>query len=1182
MTTEKLSAQKHSADIQCHFLRTLSPQLNRDEVLQYIAEQVQIILQASACSIYIVDEDRKTATQCAGDGYQRQFIGKAKCEVVPDDEVDENPPIFDKRLGITGWILSTGKSFLARTTEEVIKHPHRLGTHDPEMSPDSRLSLKTFLGVPIRGIHGEIIGALKAERRCDQSSTTLVFSVEEQIVLETIARVTSKSLNYLKTARTRNVNSAITAWARDVISEASITESDLDGFLSLVVNVVASAMHADSCGIFLTDPDKNTLTQRAGTGSQKTKSVIRSYLLPKKENIPIIPSKDCEKVGLTAWIAATGKSYYAPNFEVLHIHPHHRGEYDPHNFKTGNEICGAFLGVPLQVGGDIVGTLKVENISYIGKPDLREFDKEAHRRFDVLAQDIALAIVRLQQHATDPYQVIINAQKTIFQILRGNQDVEALVSTVVNKTMELLQARACALFLKEGNMLIQPDWAAVGYSKNLPGKRREYYLVRPDEIIENPKQDEKIGLTVWIAVKQKKFTARSNTELRLHPHHKGVYDNFNFDKKLGEQCESFMGVPLVVGDELLGVLKVESKKKIVDRNEEYTYFNEQDELVFDLIAKSVAIAIENARLSESRRFAEQILAHSNSVLPDLHKFVKNNTPAVETLNQVAKLLKGEKGDIAKIVENYASLLQPDFLERYLDGIPNLVSQFGDFLEGGRAMGRLYVEFSRALSLIGVEGLANFCSHSTLRIDVQLGPQFFLAKPTDLFIELIGQVKHDLQGEAVTRNSLENVRIHLENAKTRTQNLTPPEMGIMSRIINRWLTIIKNTEDDFTRIESPYIVGVPIDPTKSPFFGRRDVFEWVTENLHGATQKNILVFHGERRIGKTSILLQLEKGKLGETFRNNPERPTCPVYIDLQGLNDWETCNFLHGLCKVITKEVISQNPLLIREIIVPHLSSFRESPFGTFQEYIYKICLQLGNKLLVLMIDEFEQLDRMVLKSLDKKIYEQLRYLMQHLQNLTIIFSGSHELEELSTEYRGLVQSIALIHEVSYLSKEDSENLIRQPIAGLVGFEDAAVEELWQYTHGHPYLIQYLCNELIRDMNKRGDGNYIAKGHVGNVIQKIICERHFFLNNLWNECHKHEKAILYLLAIENHSKQNKMSTSDLVAQLTSFTEMEVWDTIKRLSKRRLIERDNECKYSHTIMLFSLWIYKNFPEEQHEK
>jgi GAF domain-containing protein len=1179
-STQKLSALKHSTDIQCHFLRTLSKRSKRDEVLQYIVEQLTKILDASACSIYIVDKGGKTATQRAGDGYQRDFVGIAKCQVVPADQVVDNHPAPDQRLGITGWIISTGKSFLARNPEEVLNHPHRQGIHDPDMSPDRKLQLQTFLGVPVRGLHGEIIGAIKAERRLIPESVTHEFVVEEQIVLETVARMTSKALGYLETARTRSVDAAITAWARDVISEASYAEGELDGFLSLIVNVAAAAMHADSCGLYLTDPSKNTLTQRAGTGSQQPRYVIRSYSLPKKEAIPEHPKTEEEKVGLTAWIAAMGKPFYAPNFTELHKHPHHRGAYDKHNFVEGQEICGAFLGVPLQVAGDIIGTLKVENISHIGKRDPRVFNEEARRRFDVLAQDIALATRRLQTHATDPYQVIINAQDTLFQILRGGQDVQTLVSTVVKKTMELLKARACALFLKEGDMLVQPDWAAGGYYyATFPGRRREYKLVKESEILNNPKKDQKVGLTVWIAVKRKKFTARSNTELKLHPHHRGTFDPYNF--KPGEQCESFMGVPLEVGGELIGVLKVESKKKITDGNEEYTYFNEQDELVFDLIAMSVSIAIENAKLSESRRFAERILVQQNRLLPDLHEFVKENSQAVETLTQVANLISGRNKNIANIIEKYATLLQPDFPERFLDAIPSLMKTFGDFLEGGQAMGRLYEEFYKALNISKIEELSSFCADSSLGTDVQfVQANFFLAEPATLFIETISQVYQALQGAPATRSSLETARAHVEAAKNRAEKLYPPEGNILLRIFDRWLGAINIAKETFEEVSNPYIVGKPVDPSASTFFGRQDVVGWIAKNISKAEQKNILVFLGERRMGKTSILLQLHKGKLGKELRQNMHRPICSIYIDLQGYNDWKTYQVLHKLCREITEQVVAYDTTLTNKLHVPARKNFEKIPFDTFQEYLSQVCSSLNNTLLVLMIDEFEVLDKMVADgSLDKKIFIQLRNLMQHQPALMFIMAGAHRLEELSLEYRELVQSIALIREVSFISKKDSEALIRQPVAGKVNYEPTAVEELWQNTHGHPYLLQYLCHELIDDMNHRGEGNYINKGHVTKIIQELVSKRETYLNTLWEGCPSLEKAVLYCLAEATHVHKSGLEKHELAEQLPTYSEVQISDTLARLIKRGLLEMTEAEKYTHTILLFSLWIHRNVPAEQ---
>ena len=345
-----------------------------------------------------------------------------------------------------------------------------------------------------------------------------------------------------------------------------------------------------------------------------------------------------------------------------------------------------------------------------------------------------------------------------------------------------------------------------------------------------------------------------------------------------------MGVPLEVGGELIGVLKVESKKKITDGNEEYTYFNEQDELVFDLIAMSVSIAIENAKLSESRRFAEQILVQTNRLLPDLHEFVKENAQAVETLTQVANLISGRNKNIAKIVESYATLLQPDFPDQFLDAIPSLMNNFGDFLEGGQAMGRLYEEFYKALNISKIEELSGFCADSCLGTDVQfVQANFFLAEPATLFIETISLVYQALQGAPATRSSLETARTHVEAAKSRAEKLYPPEGGILLRIFERWLTIIKTAKETFEEVTNPYIVGKPVNPGASTFFGRQDVVGWIAKNISNAEQKNILVFLGERRMGKTSILLQLQEGKLGKELRQNTDRPINPVIYRLAGL-----------------------------------------------------------------------------------------------------------------------------------------------------------------------------------------------------------------------------------------------------------------------------------------------------------
>ena len=75
--------------------------------------------------------------------------------------------------------------------------------------------------------------------------------------------------------------------------------------------------------------------------------------------------------------------------------------------------------------------------------------------------------------------------------------------------------------------------------------------------------------------------------------------------------------------------------------------------------------------------------------------------------------------------------------------------------------------------------------------------------------------------------------------------------------------------------NPYIVGNPIK-TREMFFGREDDFGYVEKKIGSAKSNQVLVFCGERRSGKTSILFQILGGRLGERF--------LPVLVDMQILS----------------------------------------------------------------------------------------------------------------------------------------------------------------------------------------------------------------------------------------------------------------------------------------------------------
>ena len=1005
-------------------------------------------------------------------------------------------------------------------------------------------------------------------------------------MLESIARVASKSLVYMEMARAGELDPAITAWARDIISEAAASEGELGSFLNSVVGVAAAAMHSDSCGIFLTDVSRRTLTQRAGTGSQSPRTVIRSYPLPRLDQIKEKPTEK-EKVGLTAWIAATGRSHYARNFADLSSHPHHRGQFDYWNFPGESKTeCGAFLGVPLRVGGSIIGVIKVENITLKGQLDNRSFSPEAQRRFDLLSQDVALAITRLNEQR--PFGVIQAAMPTIFEILRGGLDVSTLVKKLVSETASLLNARACALFLKEGDRLIQPPWAAVGWATRGP-EVREYKLVSPDRIADNPTtDDERVGLTVWIAVREKKFTAHSNLELKMHPHHKGTFDKYNFDAD--EACESFIGEPLIAGGRLVGVLKAETKRTTERGVAEVTYFSEQDELVFDLIANSAAIAIENAKLAEAERLAEQIRNRPQRLLVALHEFVQEHLWAVDTLRQTAGTLRGRDPDSvsAPIVDDYAALLQSDFSIRVLETFTQRVTQLREFLEGSQGVARLYTAFAEALRVNTVPEIARLCSSTETTATLALvESSFFLAKSAGLLLDLFDKVGDCRRGDLgmTSRAALDEAREHLKEIRLRAAALARPESDIIARIIVLWQRIIDSEAPPFHPVRNPYVPGTPIRPPEPeeesshispPFFGRLDIYDWVAENLYGATQKNILVLHGEWRMGKTSILLQLEKGKLGKPLRERKDRPLYPVFVNLQSTPD-RTERFLHRIA-ALTSECLQRHPIMRIDLPAPSGDDFDREPYGCFDQYMRRVDERLGTGLLVLMFDEFEALDRWVTEErVDAGVYGIVRDHMQFLRNIAFILAGSHQLNELSSDYQSLLR-IALHREVGFMDEAAARDLVREPVRGLVVYEQGTVEELLRVTNRHPYLLQLLCHRLIGAMNQRGTTNHVSQDDIAAAINYIVGEGAPHLAYVWERLREMEQAVLGLLAGWDEAQAQPFDHASVVTHL-GYSDAQVTVATQSLARRRLIEETASCRCERTAARLSTYHTLGVPVDQ---
>jgi hypothetical protein len=307
--------------------------------------------------------------------------------------------------------------------------------------------------------------------------------------------------------------------------------------------------------------------------------------------------------------------------------------------------------------------------------------------------------------------------------------------------------------------------------------------------------------------------------------------------------------------------------------------------------------------------------------------------------------------------------------------------------------------------------------------------------------------------------------------------------------------------EFHTIPNPYVVGTPLRAGSPLFFGREDIMTFLLDHLTAAHRNN-LVLIGQRRTGKSSLLKQLPL-RLGDDFM--------PVYLDGQALGlDPGMPAFLHSIASEIAFAMEDRG----LPLAAPALADFADNPASHFERvFLPEVRRQLGSRPLLLLLDEFEELESSVRRgTLDAAVFPFLRHLIQHSDNLSVVFCGTHRLEELASNYWNVLFNISLYRHIGFLSREDATRLIQEPVAaGGMQFDDLALEKIWRVTAGHPYFLQLVCHNLV-NLHNRQQRSYVTVGDVNAALDDILTagEAHFVY--LWMESTPAQRLALFAMS----------------------------------------------------------------------
>lgn len=383
--------------------------------------------------------------------------------------------------------------------------------------------------------------------------------------------------------------------------------------------------------------------------------------------------------------------------------------------------------------------------------------------------------------------------------------------------------------------------------------------------------------------------------------------------------------------------------------------------------------------------------------------------------------------------------------------------------------------------------------------------------------------------------------------------------------------LQGSPPPFRPIQNPYIAGRPLPPGSDVFVGREDVFAFIKRHTIPHSRDSILLLTGERRMGKTSIAKQLPLHLAPQGY--------VPAYVDCQSLGvDGGSPGFFLTICDAIVDAIED-----VLDVSCPGLDyvQLAEHPQHAFQRrFLPQVRRCIGDRVLLLIIDEFEVLeDRVERGKLERDIFDYLRHLMQHVEGLGFIFTGTHSLQQLATDYWSVLFNIAKHYHIGFLDQEATVTLITQPVQSEgMYYDELAVQRIIRAGGRHPYFTQLLCDYLVGVCND-ARRNFVTVQDVRDALEPIVEIGSMHLSYVWLESTPAEKAVLFsltsLLDREQHTAQAGLI--DWVQHLElPISRDQIPAALERLHQRHIIQRGSGpvTYYDFAVDLYRLWIKRN--------
>lgn len=335
-------------------------------------------------------------------------------------------------------------------------------------------------------------------------------------------------------------------------------------------------------------------------------------------------------------------------------------------------------------------------------------------------------------------------------------------------------------------------------------------------------------------------------------------------------------------------------------------------------------------------------------------------------------------------------------------------------------------------------------------------------------------------------------------------LAPDTQARYTPLMRDWRGGEVRDADMWRLLENPFTENAVTDWR---FFGRDETISSILGWVHGQTfRSQFLLVHGQRRVGKSSLIQRLAQ----ETLIESPNRPVVPVMVNFLAASLDQPRTVVRLLAQRIFNAI---------DLPVPRLEP-DDDPFVWLDHCLLEAERHLGGRRLLIIADEFDaDYERFIAQRRQSPTLQRLWAVINSHPNIrwilvvqSVYLADSRlqlalpelpiDVPQIAVEYlpppvaRQLIVDLSTRHGVRFASDPTHKRSLPDRIISL--------------TAGNPYLIHVLCRNLL-DRVDRDQRNRIELRDLERTIGELLSRPALF-NHLFQTLPDDQQAIVRYIA----------------------------------------------------------------------